>query len=88
MSSYFVNFTTFDIQFWPPPPKIDPKVFTEYTLNPSLFVPLLLVYHTFTSIVLQNFRDAYVAIPSYFILMCLTVETCLTFELELLSEKN
>ena len=57
--TYFVNFTTFDIQLWPPPPKIDPKVFAEYALNPSLLVPLLLVYFTFTSIVLQaqTFRD-------------------------------
>ena len=40
-------------------PKIDPKVFAEYALNPSLLVPLLLVYFTFTSIVLQaqTFRD-------------------------------
>ena len=59
MSSYFLNFTTFDIQLWPPPLKIDPKVFADNTLNPSLLVPLLLVYHTLTSIVLQaqNFRD-------------------------------
>lgn len=59
MTSYSVNLTTFDIQLWPPPPRADPKVFTDYALNPSLLVPLLLVYHTFTSIVLQvqNFRD-------------------------------
>ena len=59
MSSYFVNFTTFDIQIWPPPPKIDPSIFTDYALNPSLLVPLLLLYHTVTSIVLQtrNYRD-------------------------------
>lgn len=59
MSSYFLNFTTFDFQLWPPPPKIEPQVFADYALNPSVLVPLLLVYHTFTSIVLQaqNFRD-------------------------------
>lgn len=59
MSSSFFNFTSFDVQLWPPPPKTDPEVFTGLTLNPSLIVPLLLVYHALTSIVLQNpdFRD-------------------------------
>lgn len=59
MSSYFLNFTTIDIQLWPPPSRIDPKFFADYALNPSLLVPLLLVYHIVTSIVLQapNFRD-------------------------------
>ena len=59
MSTNFLNFTAFDIQVWPPPSKTDPKVYAEHTLNPSLWVPLLLLYHSFTSIILQapNFRD-------------------------------
>ena len=59
MSNYFLNFTLFDVQLWTPPPKTNPKDFAKHTLNPSLWVPLLLLYHSFTSIVLQapNFHD-------------------------------
>lgn len=54
MSSYFLNFTTFDVQLWPPPRRTDPKLFAGYTLNPTLFVPLLLLYHSILSVVLQT----------------------------------
>lgn len=59
MSKYFLNFTSFDVQLWPPPPKADPKLFSEHLLNPALWVPLLLLYHSITSIALRtaNFRD-------------------------------
>ena len=59
MSKYFLNFTSFDIQLWPPPPKADPRLFSEYLLNPTLWVPLRLLYHSITSIALRpaNFRD-------------------------------
>lgn len=54
MSSYFFNLTNFDIQLWPPPSKTDPKAFADQALNPYLFLPLLLIYHALTSIVLQT----------------------------------
>lgn len=59
MNSYIFNFTSFDIQLWPPPLKTSPEVFADLTLNPLLIVPLLLVYHALTSIILQSpdFRD-------------------------------
>ncbi len=59
MGSYVLNFTTFDIQLWPPPLKTDPGIYADHTLSPSLFLPLLLVYHAIVSIALQtrNFRN-------------------------------
>lgn len=59
MNLYIFNFTTFDVQLWPPPLKTDPKVYADHTLSPAVFLPLLLVYHAIVSIALQtrNFRD-------------------------------
>ena len=59
MNPLFLNFTTFDVQLWPPPAKLDQTFFADYALNPSLFASLLLVYHAVLSIVLQsrNIRD-------------------------------
>ncbi len=59
MSSYFLNFTSFDVQLWPPPLKPDPSVYVNRILTPTLFLPLLLGYHAIVSIALQtrNFRN-------------------------------
>lgn len=59
MTPSFLNYTAFDIQLWPPPPKTDSQVFADLTLNPLLLLPLLFIYHSLTSVALQtqNFRD-------------------------------
>ena len=53
MNTQFLNFTTFDLQLWPPPSKIESRLSTNYSLKPSLFAPLLLVYHAVVCIALQ-----------------------------------
>lgn len=53
-SSYVLNFTTFDVQLWPPPPKTDPGVYAAHILSPLSFLPLLLIYHAIISIALQT----------------------------------
>ena len=59
MRSYTLNFTSFDLQLWPPPAKIDSTTFSDNAFNPSLFASLLLIYHAILLVIIQtsNIRD-------------------------------
>ena len=54
MRTHILNFTTFDLQLWPPPLKIGAKAPIDYPLNPSLCALLLLIYHAIVSIALRE----------------------------------
>ena len=54
MRTHLLNFTTFDLQLWPPPLKIGAKALIDNPLNPSLCALLLLTYHAILSIALRK----------------------------------
>lgn len=53
MNAQVLNFTAFDVQLWPP--KYDrPVNRVEHVLDPTLVLPILIVYHALTCIALSS----------------------------------
>lgn len=59
MATYFLNFTTFDLQIFPFKYENRPANPRDHILDPKLFLPLLIIYHALSCIALKapNLRD-------------------------------